>query len=43
VLPDLKRDAFVGHRLVRELEDVACEHSEGLAASVPGFAAALAF
>ncbi|HEY2321238.1 MAG TPA: hypothetical protein VGJ82_00110 [Thermoanaerobaculia bacterium] len=38
------RDATtVDHVLARELEDVACEYSEELAESVPGFAATLAF
>jgi hypothetical protein len=38
------RDATtVDHVLARELEDIACEYSEELAAAVPGFAAALAF
>lgn len=33
----------VDHVLSRELEDVACAHSEELAAAVPGFGAALSW
>jgi hypothetical protein len=33
----------VDHVLAHELEDVACTHSEELAAALPGFAAALAW
>jgi hypothetical protein len=38
-----KNETTVDEVLTRELEDVACAHSEELAAGVPGFAEALAW